>query len=43
MGGRVEVHDVGEGVVGVDGLGVGEGIVGVDELADELVLCKCIL
>ena len=43
MGGRVEVHDVGEGVEGVDGLGVGEGIVGVDELADELVLCKCIL
>ena len=40
MGGRVEVHDVGEGV---DGLGVGEGIVGVDELVDELVLCICIL
>ena len=31
MGGRVVVH------------GVGEGVVGVDELASEFVLCKCIL
>ena len=41
MGGRVEVHDVGEGVVGVDELDVGEGVACVDELANEL--CKCIL